>query len=237
MAGDEEGGSIFSGKYDPPFEGGRGTPKPFEVPVSCPDDLFPNASSDLRVPQLPWMLQDDWGCEREPTDIDVVVVENEVLRATITPQWGGKVWSLYHKQLERELFFSNPAHQPNNIGYRKAWASGGCEWNWSPGKIGHSVFTESPTFSATIDTEKGPVIRVWEYDRQNHTVWSVDMLFDDSGVFWAHPRVVNTVRMKKEKTHENLRDENVGGGGGRVKREEEKGRRLIRDEREGRKSR
>ena len=74
---------------------------------------------------------------------------------------------------------TQPAHQPENIGYRKAWSSGGCEWNWSPGKIGHSVFTEAPTYTAVIETAKGPVVRVWEYDRQNHTVWSVDMLFDD----------------------------------------------------------
>ena len=43
--------------------------------------------------------------------------------------------------------------QPNNIGYRKAWASGGCEWNWSPGKIGHSVFSESPVFTAVLHTD------------------------------------------------------------------------------------
>ena len=52
---------------------------------------------DLRVPQLPWALQDDWGCERTAMDIDVVVAENDLLRAAITPQWGGKACASYAK--------------------------------------------------------------------------------------------------------------------------------------------
>eukprot|EP00948_MAST-09A_sp_MAST-9A-sp1_P004201 g4201.t1 len=193
QAGAEEGGQIFAG-YG--FEGGSGEPRPFEIPIlNCPADVYNNTSPDLRVPQLPWQLQDDWGCERDPKgEADVVVLENKYFRAAITPQWGGKVWSLYHKKYNRQLFFNNPAHQPANIGYRKAWSSGGAEWNWSPGKIGHSVFTESPVFSAQFETEKGPLVRVWEYDRQNHSIWSVDMLLDDEDdVFWAHPRIVNTL--------------------------------------------
>ena len=51
--------------------------------------------------------------------------------------------------------------------------SGGCEWNWGPGYIGHSVFTESMVYSARIPTEKGDIIRVWEYDRLNHSTWQV----------------------------------------------------------------
>ena len=163
------------------------------VPVNnCPDDLFDNTSPDLRVPQLPWNLQDDWGCERESQDVPVIELESETLKASVTTQWGGKVWSLYHKKFDRELFFANPAHQPANIGYRKAWSSGGCEWNWSPGKIGHSVFSESPVYAARIETkEEGDILRVYEYDRLNSTLWQVDMFVDDDGVFWAHPKVRN----------------------------------------------
>ena len=162
--------SLYSGFN---YTGGRGKASPFEVCTSCPEDVFDNASPDLRVPQLPWRLQEDWGCERTPTSAYVIVAENEFLRAAITPQWGGKVWSLYHKKDQRQLFFNNPAHQPANIGYRKAWSSGGAEWNWGPGKIGHSVFTESPVWTAVLPTEMGPIVRVWEYDRLNSTVWQV----------------------------------------------------------------
>ena len=65
------------------------------------------------------------------------------------------------------------AHQPDNIGYRKAWTAGGCEWNWSPGYIGHSASSEAPVWAAAIPTEKGTVVRVWDFDRINATVWQV----------------------------------------------------------------
>jgi len=138
MAKGEEGGSLFGGDFT--YTGGRGTkslflslflfiqasltfvsitagtPNPFEVPVNnCPDDLFDNTMPDLRVPQLPWNLQDDWGCERETKDVPVISIESSSLKASVTTQWGGKVWSLYDKRFDRELLFANPAHQPGDF--------------------------------------------------------------------------------------------------------------------------
>eukprot|EP00040_Diaphanoeca_grandis_P023668 m.129101 g.129101 ORF g.129101 m.129101 type:complete len:792 (+) comp29375_c0_seq12:86-2461(+) len=187
MAGGEEGGSYSTGDG---YHGGLGDAHPFEPPDTCPDDVFQDTSPDLRVPVLPYLEQDDWGCERVPTNVSVIVLENEYLRAAITPQYGGKIWSLYHKKEKRQLLYNNPAHQPDNIGYRKAWTSGGCEWNWAPGYIGHSVFTESPTFAAKIPTERGDIVRVWEFDRLNFTVWQVDM-FLEKDILWVHPKITN----------------------------------------------
>ena len=93
----------------------------------------------------------------------MLVLEDENIRAAITPQWGGKIWSMKDKKLGREMVFNNPAHQPYTIGYLKAWSSGGAEWNWSPGFVGHSVFSESDVWAAKLETKRGPVIRVWEY--------------------------------------------------------------------------
>ena len=46
---------------------------------------------------------------------------------------------------------------------------------------------------AQISTELGPLLRVYEFDRLNETVWQVDMLFDArDGTFWAHPKITNT---------------------------------------------
>jgi hypothetical protein len=191
MAGGEEGGAFV--KQDS-YHGGLGDPNPFIPEDSCPDFLFENTSPDLRVPVMPYLEQDDWGCEalsaKEPSPVDVIVAETEHLRAAITPQYGGKVWSLYHKTLKRQMFFNNPAHMPDNIGYRKAWASGGCEWNWAPGYIGHSVSTESTVWTAVIPSERGDVVRVWDYDRLNSTVWQVDILLEND-TMWAHAKIHN----------------------------------------------
>jgi hypothetical protein len=74
------------GTPPPAVTGGRGSARPFEVCTSCPEDVFDNTSPDLRVPQLPWRLQEDWGCERVASEADVLVAENEYLRAAITPR-------------------------------------------------------------------------------------------------------------------------------------------------------
>jgi hypothetical protein len=60
----------------------------------------------------------------------------------------------------------------------------------SPGIIGHSVFSETQTFLTEVETEMGPMARVYEYDRYNSTVWQVDMMIVN-GTFLAHPRITN----------------------------------------------
>jgi hypothetical protein len=109
---------------------------------------------------------------------------------TITPQYAGKVWAIYDKKRNKDLLYNNRAHQPANIGALKSWAAGGAEWNWSPGIIGHSAFSETQTFLARVDTDKGPLLRVYEFDRYNGTVWQVDMMLTN-GSFVAHPRITN----------------------------------------------
>jgi hypothetical protein len=34
-----------------------------------------------------------------------------------------------------------------------------------PVSVGHSAFTESPAWIAQLDTEKGPMLRAYEFDR------------------------------------------------------------------------
>jgi len=117
-------------------------------------------------------------------------METDDLKVTITPQYAGKVWGIYDKRRNEDLLFANRAHQPANIGALKSWASGGSEWNWSPGIIGHSAFSETQTFLARVDTTRGPMLRVYEFDRYNGTVWQVDMIIAN-GSFIAHPKITN----------------------------------------------
>ena len=74
--------------------------------------------------------------------------------------------------------------------FDRAWTSGGVEWNYSPGVSGHSVFSDDDVHAALLSTERGPLLRIWEFDRWNTSVFSVDMMVVN-GVFWAHPRITN----------------------------------------------
>ena len=168
--------------------GGRGKPIPFVPDDSADDDVFEGASPDLRSPQLPYLKYDTWGCQRSPKALPVILMDSAQIRLTITPMFGGKVWSMRDKVAGRDFFFSNPAHQPANIGARGAWVAGGLEFNWAPGFLGHSAFTEERVWAARIPTDRGELIRVYEFDRYNATVYQVDLLLDGDEL-WTHVKV------------------------------------------------
>ncbi len=57
-----------------------------------------------------------------------LVLENSQLRLTILPELGGKLWSLLHKPLDREVFWHNPRGGPRPAPYGAAyddWFCGG----------------------------------------------------------------------------------------------------------------
>ena len=145
-------GSMYS--YSGPYKG-KGVP-PYEPTVAGPGGATDRSDAALErqcdadgacrgapcqmchapgfdgVSLLPWTRQDMFGCEREQQSLSVIEMENEQLKAIITPQFGGKVWSLQQKEGSREFFMRNPALQPADYSMRKAWTSGGIEWNWTP---------------------------------------------------------------------------------------------------------
>jgi hypothetical protein len=169
---------------------GRGVPATSIPDDSCGDDIFADLNDDLRSPQLPNLSQDLWTCDRIEEDISSYVYENSEVRVTINPQYGGRVSSIFDKNGNRENLFHNPAHQPALIGALKAWTSGGMEFNWSPGIIGHSAFTESTVYMSKVESSRGLVIRLHEFDRLNGTVWQADLLLDNSTLF-VHPKITN----------------------------------------------
>ena len=81
--------------------------------------------------------------------------------------------SLYDKQGRRELLFDNPVLQFANLAIRNAWFSGGVEWNGP--LYGHSLLTCSPVFAGTVETSRGPLLRLYEFDRALETTWQVDV--------------------------------------------------------------
>lgn len=170
--------------------GGRGEKIPFAPDDTCDDAVFEGASPDLRSPQLPYLKYDTWGCERAPAALPVLQLDSAEARVTLTPQFGGKVWGMRDKVADHEFFFHNDAHQPANIGARGAWTAGGLEFNWAPGYLGHSAFTEERVWAAKLQTERGEMVRVYEFDRYNGTVFQVDVLLQ-GGELWTHTKITN----------------------------------------------
>lgn len=140
---------------------------------------------------LPYTVQDGYTRDRQPTEIRVAVLENEVLRAAFLLDWGGRLWSLVHKPSGRELLYRNPMLQPANLAMRNAWFSGGVEWNM--GVIAHTPFTCSPLFAARVTAPDGtPVLRLYEWERIRQAAYQIDAyLPDGSPVLYVRVRLVN----------------------------------------------
>ena len=140
---------------------------------------------------LPYLVQDGYGRDRQPTEHKVAVLENDVLRASFLLDRGGRLWSLVHKPTGRELLHRNPVFQPANLALRNAWFAGGVEWNI--GTIGHSPTTCEPLHAARVLQPDGtPVLRMYEFERLREVVFQVDAwLPEGSPVLLVHVRIVN----------------------------------------------
>ena len=73
---------------------------------------------------------------------------------------------------------------------RNAQVDGGVEWNWSPGRVGHWAGTQEDVFAGTVSTSRGDALRVYAFDRFNHTAFQVDSIILN-GTLYAHAKVLN----------------------------------------------
>lgn len=121
----------------------------------------------------------------------LAVLENDLLRAEFLPEYGGRLWTLYDKTMQRNLLYTNDVLRPSNLATRNAWFSGGVEWNI--GVIGHTPLTAEPMFTASLKTPEGlPVLRMYEYERIRGVVYQMDFWLDENvPVLYAAMRIVN----------------------------------------------
>jgi hypothetical protein len=144
------------------------------VDPTCPDYTYEGTFLDDRTQTLPYTVQDTYDRAQTPTDVPVLTLSNSRLRATITPQWGGRVWGLdaldSAGKEEYGLVYKNRYFQPNSDALRQAYTQGGIEWNFGT-QIGHMSQTQDPMWAARLPTERGDVLRVWTYERISGAVW------------------------------------------------------------------
>lgn len=173
-----------------PSLGNLRTANTVEAGPGVPPEMKANMTYGMNPNPLPYTIQDGYSREKKKTTIKTIVLENDHLKATILPTYGGRLWSLYDKDEARDLIYENPVIQPANLAIRNAWLSGGVEWNI--GLRGHSPFTCSDVFAARIDGDGYPVLRLYEYERIRQVPFSVDFLLPpDSRLLYVFVRIRN----------------------------------------------
>ena len=141
---------------------------------------------------LPYLMQDGYNRRKKLRPFRTCVLENRYLKAVFMPDFGGRLWSLQDKESGRQLLHVNPVFQPANLALRNAWVSGGVEWNI--GMTGHTPFTVSPLFTASLSLADGtPVLRMYEWERIRRVSFQIDAaLPEDSRFLYVRIRLHNT---------------------------------------------
>ena len=130
---------------------------------------------------LPYTLQDNYDVPQKKLTFQAAVLENEYLKAVFLPELGGRLWSLYDKENKRDVILENKRLIPCNLAIRNAWFAGGVEFNC--GRRGHDEQTMSPRFAAVVETEKFPVLRIFEFQRDRSTPFQYDCFLPDGSRF------------------------------------------------------
>lgn len=163
------------------------------IEVTEDDELWMNFDSTRT--SFPYKDQDCYSRDLTIEGVPCVELENEHLKAVFTPQYGGKLWSLFDKDEGKELLFANHVFRPAYLALRNAWTSGGVEWNCGAFQ-GHHPYTCSPLFACILsEKESGigcPVLRMYSYERIREVTRQMDFyLPDGSKVLYCRMRVVN----------------------------------------------
>lgn len=140
---------------------------------------------------LPYLSQDEYDRNVSEKKFKAAILENEYLKAVFLPELGGRLWSLYHKKLKKELLYVNDVVQPCNLALRNAWVAGGVEWN--VGIKGHSPFTCETLFTAEYENENGgKILAMYEYERIRGIVYGINAyLPDDDDKLYIRTSVEN----------------------------------------------
>jgi len=145
---------------------------------------------------LPYTQLDKYDRDRKKTEIPSIVLENKKLRATFLPTLGARLISLFDKENDKELLYSNTGIQVANLGITDGWFAGGIEWNL--GQYGHTFNSSSNVFASVQQDEKGEdFLRFYDYERCKGLWWHMDFhLPKNSSLLYAHVEVHNLYEEK-----------------------------------------
>lgn len=131
----------------------------------------PNPVWSGRRPIYPYTRLDTLTNRRVDKAYKAVYLENEYLKVTVLPEFGGKLYAIFDKTAKRDVLYTNHVVKYGIVGIRGAWISGGIEWNFPDG---HTVTTVSPIDYATRMALDGSAsVTVGDTERIQRMQWAV----------------------------------------------------------------
>lgn len=144
-----------------------------ELPTYALGEEDPNPAFPLVTSHhvYPYTLLDDLTDRLETKTYKAVFLENEFLKATVLPEMGGRLYSLFDKVSGREVFYRNNVVKYGLVALRGAWISGGIEFNFPDG---HTVVTVSSVAHTLRENADGSATAVvGDVDQVTGMHWEV----------------------------------------------------------------
>lgn len=135
-----------------------------------PCSPMPNLFKEGYLNTYPYNMRDEFSTEEVVRSFPALVIENEFLRATVAPDLGARLASLYDKVAGEEVFLKPAALQPAPIVLRGAYIPLGIEFNVP---CGHGIHSAEPVPCRFVEGEDGAAsIRIDVYNAATglHTV-------------------------------------------------------------------
>ena len=141
--------------------------------ADAPDAMRERVARGRLHTPLPYGVQSDYDRGDQPLELPAVTLDNGILRATVLPTLGGRVWSLRDLRADRELLLVPKRLRFAGFALTDAWFAGGIEWNL--GSTGHATTTCRPMHAAVVDSPTGQGLRLWEWERTRDLILSLDL--------------------------------------------------------------
>ncbi|MBN1435791.1 MAG: DUF5107 domain-containing protein [Sedimentisphaerales bacterium] len=122
-----------------------------------PDSPFPNPLTGGFQSTYPYNYRDEFDHNIHERQFDALVIENEYLVATVVPELGARIFSLYDKVGQFQVFNLTDVICPSPIYLRGAFIPIGLELNFP---CGHNVHAVEPIPCEFVDRADGKGIRM-----------------------------------------------------------------------------
>jgi tetratricopeptide (TPR) repeat protein len=139
--------------------------------LGAPDPNPPLFERGRKRPIYPYSLLDSLTNRKVDKSYQAVWLENEYLRVTVLPEFGGKLYAIYDKTANRDVLYTNHVVKYAMVGLRGAWTSGGIEWNFPDG---HTLTTVAPIDYVTrTEADGSATVIVGDTERVQRMQWAV----------------------------------------------------------------
>jgi len=155
-------------------------------PMFFKNESYQGASRHI----YPYALNDVFSTKKVDKAWKAIILENEYIKLSITPEIGGKIYYATDKTNGYNFIYKNDVVRPAYIGMTGAWVSGGIEWDVLHH---HRASTFLPVNYDLVENEDGSkTIWIGETDLRHRMRWTIGITaFPGKSYFRAEVKIHN----------------------------------------------